>query len=105
MSFFSCSKDAFLFRETFPSKPPPHTLRTDIHRRELKHAISEAAVPAGVRPVKEEGEDAVAHCAVEGAGEVAVHSHHEGDEGVDAEDDAEERGGNHTHEFEIGFSD
>ena len=99
------SQDAFLRRETFASKPPPHALCADIYRCELEKAISYTLVPAVVSPVEEKGEDAVAERAVQFSREPGVHCHHEGDEGVDAEDDAEHAWGNNAHEFDVHFSD
>ena len=104
MSFFTCGEDAFLFRETFSSEPPPHALCADIHGRELEHAVSEASIPAVVGPVEEEREDAVAHGSIESAREAAMHCHHERDEGVETKDYAEHGGGDHAHEFEVCFS-
>ena len=34
-----------------------------------------------------------------------MHRHHEGDEGVDAEEDAEHAGRDDAHEFEVHFAD
>ncbi len=62
-------------------------------------------VPAVVGPVEEEGEDAVAEGAVEATREAGMHGHHEGNEGVDAEEDAEHTRRDDAHEFEIHLSD
>lgn len=95
-------QDALLLREALSPEPPAHALGGDVDRGELEHAVTQAAVPALVGPVEEEGEDAVAQEAVQARREDGVQGHHGRDEGVDAEEEAEHGRGDDAHEAEVG---
>ncbi len=64
LSLLPGGEDAFPRRKSIAAKPPAHGLCADIHRAELKHAVTQTPVPAIVCPAEEERENPIAKGAV-----------------------------------------
>ncbi|KAG7132796.1 hypothetical protein HYQ46_009426 [Verticillium longisporum] len=98
-------EDALVVGEAVATEPPAHRLGADIDGGELEHAVAQVALPAFVGPVEEKRKDLVAEPAVEARRQQAMHGHHEGDEGAEAKDDAEESRRDDAHKLEVGLAD